>query len=183
MSREQKNVKKSPNKTKNKKLIKEKTPKTNSDKVLITVFFLLLILVVILGISVLNAKNKNIDKIKANVIIPVLGTKLNNSLSVDISNMKKTEEKEYIFKIANYRGNKINKENIEYQINLTKPKNVTLKLYKNDNNTNLLSNKETLEIGGIQLERNKKKVDLYRLVIKSNKKTTKDDKIEIIIKS
>lgn len=180
MSSQQKNTKKSAKKGQNNNKNKEKT---TSERVLLIVFFLLLILVVILGISVLNAKNKNIDKIKANVIIPVLGTKLNNSLSVDISDMKESEEKEYIFKIANYRGNKINKENIEYQINLTKPQNVTLELYKNNNNTNLLNDKETLEISGIQLEKNDKKIDLYRLIIKSNKKTNKDDKVEIIIRS
>lgn len=183
MSSEQKSAKISPKNNKEKQTTKEKTKKTTSDKVLITVFFLLLILVVILSISVLNAKNKNIDKVKANVIIPVLGTKLNNSLSVDISNMKESEEKEYIFKIANYRGNKINKEDIEYQINLTKPENVTLELYKNNDNSNILNNKDILEVGGIKLEKDNKKIDLYRLVIKSNKKTNKNDKIEIIIRS
>lgn len=166
----------------NKKSIKKRinNKKSNSEKVLLIVFCLLLILVIILSVVAINKKNTTKTTIKSNIIIPIIEKNSQNELSIDISNMKKKEEKEYIFKITNTQDKNINNEKIEYSIQFTKPSYVTLELYKNNSDKNLLSDQDNLILSNNQLAKNKEQNDIYRLIIKNDKNTTDSAKLVTI---
>lgn len=161
----------------------KKSQKTTSEKVLLITFLILLIVVLILGIKVFDLKNKNTNKIKANLVIPILEEKSMNEFSIDISKLKLGEVKEYIFKINNYKDKLVNSKELDYTIRVTKPASVDLKLYKDDNNTNLFSPEKTTEEFAVKLPKENKKSDLYRLIIKVNKKVSKNERVFIKIES
>lgn len=164
-----------------KKTNKEKTKKLNKQEwTLIATFIFLIVLVLALIIVVLNIKNITSSKTNG-ITIPVLEENSKNEISVDISNMNANEEKEYIFTITNYKDYDINKTQMDYDINITSPESVKIKLYKNNNEKDLLTNKATIENNKMQ---GKNKVeDEYKLVIESKKTTEKDAKITIEISS
>lgn len=159
----------------NKKNIKKRinnNQKSTSEKILFIIFSLLVILVIILGIFAINKKSTTKETVKSNIIIPIMEKNSKNELSIDISQMKKDQQKEYIFKVTNVQDKNINKENIEYSIKFTKPSSITLELYKNNSDKNLLSNQENLALSNNMLAKNKEQIDIYKLVIKTDKSTT-----------
>ena len=167
----------------NKKSIKKRVSsnkKSISEKIMFAIFCLLLILVIVLGIVAINKKNSTKATGRANITIPIIEENSQNELSIDISNMKKGEEKEYIFKITNTQDNNINKVTLKYSIKFTKPSSVTLSLYKNDTDKNLLLNQDNLVLSNNKLLRNKKQTDIYKLIIKNDKNTNEIAKLVTI---
>lgn len=167
---------------KNKKEKSKKSPKkvTNQEKALLIVFFLLCLLVIGLLIAVIRIKNQGTNK--ANVLIPVLKESMESEIGVDLSSLKASEEKEYVFKIANYKGSEVNKQEIKYDINITPSESATIELYKNNSKTNLLADNNYKLLDNV-LMKNKKTEDEYHLLIKMKSKPINNDKITIIISS
>ena len=165
---------------------KEKTKKKNKKKLnkqewtLIATFIFLIVLVVVLAIVALNMKNITSNQ-RNDITIPVLEENSKNEISVDVSNLKESEKKEYVFTITNYKDSDINKIRIDYDINITFPESVKVKLYKNDNKKDLLINRTTIKNN--RMEGKNKVEDEYKLVIESKNKTAKDAKIIIGISS
>ena len=131
-------------KKKNKNALRKIIPKTTSEIILTLVFVLLLISVITLLCVAVSKKNEFKQKQSADIVIPIIEKETNNTLNVDISELKGNSLKDYSFHITNYKGNNINKEKMSYSILLsTNDNDVTLKLYKNGTEDNLLKNQSS----------------------------------------
>lgn len=157
-------------------------PKTTSEIILTLVFVLLLISVITLLCVAVSKKNEFKQKQSADIVIPIIEKETNNTLNVDISELKGNSLKDYSFHITNYKGNNINKEKMSYSILLsTNDNDVTLKLYKNGTEDNLLKNQSSYELKDLKLINNKKQDDVYTLIIKANKNIEKKQSVSIQI--
>lgn len=169
-------------KKKNKNALRKIMPKTTSEIILTLVFVLLLISVITLLCVAVSKKNEFKQKQSADIVIPIIEKETNNTLNVDISELKGNSLKDYSFHITNYKGNNINKEKMSYSILLsTNDNDVTLKLYKNGTEDNLLKNQSSYELKGLKLINNKKQDDVYTLIIKANKNIEKKQNVSIQI--
>lgn len=169
-------------KKKNKNAIRKIIPKTTSEIILTLAFVLLLISVITLLCVAVSKKNEFKQKQSADIVIPIIEKETNNTLNVDISELKGNSLKDYSFHITNYKGNNINKEKMSYSILLsTNDNDVTLKLYKNGTEDNLLKNQSSYELKDLKLINNKKQDDVYTLIIKANKNIEKKQSVSIQI--
>lgn len=170
-----------------KKTVKKKTKviqeKTGNEKILLVSFVVLLILVIILAFVAVNKKKEYDKKQSADIIMPIIEKGVNNTFSVDISNLKEKGLRSYSFKITNYKDKKINTKQIEYKLSINTLENdVELKLYKNKDDKNLLANSNKYEIT-TKLPKDKKQEDVYTLIIKANKEIEKNQTIEVKVLS
>ncbi len=156
-------------------------PKTKSEKILVGIIIALLVIVLILGIVAICAKSSHDKKMKETKTVAILDNKTNGKLNVDISKMNDTALKDYKFEITNYKDGTINSNKTKYKITITKnSNNVSLALYRNDENKELLNDdKESMSIE-YQINSKKKKTDKYYLIIKANSNI--DNKKSISIK-
>lgn len=169
-------------KKKNNNALRKIIPKTTSEIILTLVFVLLLISVITLLCVAVSKKNEFKQKQSADIVIPIIEKETNNTLNVDISELKENSLKDYSFHITNYKGNNINKEKMSYSILLsTNDNDVTLKLYKNGTEDNLLKNQSSYELKDLKLINNKKQDDVYTLIIKANKNIEKKQSVSIQI--
>lgn len=169
-------------KKKNNNALRKIIPKTTSEIILTLVFVLLLISVITLLCVAVSKKNEFKQKQSADIVIPIIEKETNNNLNVDISELKGNSLKDYSFHITNYKGNNINKEKMSYSILLsTNDNDVTLKLYKNGTEDNLLKNQSSYELKDLKLINNKKQDDVYTLIIKANKNIEKKQNVSIQI--
>lgn len=169
-------------KKKNNNALRKIIPKTTSEIILTLVFVLLLISVITLLCVAVSKKNEFKQKQSADIVIPIIEKETNNTLNVDISELKGNSLKDYSFHITNYKGNNINKEKMSYSILLsTNDNDVTLKLYKNGTEDNLLKNQSSYELKDLKLINNKKQDDVYTLIIKANKNIEKKQSVSIQI--
>ena len=120
---------------------------TGNEKILLISFIALLVLVIILTIVAVNKKKEYDKKQSADIIMPIIEKSVNNTFNIDISNLKEKGLKSYSFKITNYKDKKTNSKQIEYKLSINTLENdVELKLYKNKDDKNLLTNSEKYEI-------------------------------------
>lgn len=163
------------------KTIKKKK-NTKSEKILWSLFIFLVINTVILSVILLN-KKESIKKAKSNdYTISILKENITRTLEFDISNMELRDLKEIKLKIINYKGKKRNSREITYSVFFLTNEDVDIKLYKSDDERNLLTYKEKI-ISGLTLKKDKKQEDLYYVIIKCNSKTDKKAKLTIRVSS
>lgn len=153
----------------------------NQEKVLAIAFVLLAILVIILLIVALKQKNERKARNESHITVPVLEENTTSNISINLKEFKEENTNEYVFIVSNYRQDKINKKELEYVINITNSDNIDIKLYKNDDTTNILD--EDLEVEDNILVKNKKQEDIYKLVITKNDKIKDSSVINIEIDS
>lgn len=150
-------------------------PRNKTEKIMCFIFLILLITVIILSVVAI----KTTWKVKKNDITNTISITDHNSnyvMNIDISNMKKSAIKKYKFKITNY-NEKILTEDLSYNISLNTADNpVTVKLYKNDKLLDL--DQLTME-----LKKDVKQEDIYKLVLEANERTKKDTSVIITIVS
>lgn len=172
-------------KTKNtKNRLNQFIPKTASEILLTAVFIILLIGVIVLGIKAVNLKKEQNSKNDVDLVIPVLETKTNHTFSVDLSEMKNQDIKEYKFMITNYKDNELAQKDINYKVELTNNnENVSIKLYKNKAENNLLedSNASIHNIENNKLVKDKKSADTYYLIIRMKDEIKEKENIKIKI--
>lgn len=169
--------------TKKTKVKKESNFKFNKldsvDILLLVIFVSMLILTLFLGFKVHNAKKNYKEYVRASIVVPVLAKDTNNNISVDIANMKKGEEKEYTFKVANYKDGNINPDEVVYGLQLVNTDSVDVKVYKNDDKNNILP--ATNIILDNKLKKDEEQIDVFTLKIKAKKKTADRELITIKI--
>ena len=153
----------------------------NQEKVLAIVFVALSILVIILLIIALKQKNARQVKDESHITIPVLEENTKSNISINLKEFKEEDTNEYVFIVSNYREDKINKNELEYDLKITNSDNIEIKLYKNENTTNLIE--KELEVEDNTLIKNKKQEDVYKLVITKNDKIKDTSVINIEIDS
>lgn len=190
-SRKSINKEKSTNKkiVKKRKINNKKVPKENNKntrntkkKVLTTenilkfIFGLLLFVVIVLGIVVVK-KSKEEKKIKnANIVIPIIEATQQSIVQINAENL----EDKYIIRVSNYKDNKINKDVLDYSVNIINNTSSDVIVTKNDNNKNLMIDKNNTIIQKEQLKSNVKEDVFYYISVK-NKNSIKN-KENIIVK-
>lgn len=143
---------------------RKKTKKKDKQTIILTIIFILLsILVIALVIDFIVVKNRVDSEKKININIPLLEEKAEASVSINISNMKKDETLDYVFRVRNYQE-KINKKSISYNIVLSTKSNVDYKLVENNKELKLVDG----EIKNLKLKANKKEDKIYTITIKAN---------------
>ena len=173
-----KNVVKKTEEVKNKSRKKISYDKlASAEKVLLGVFILLAILVCILGCLVITNKNKNRVIDKTNIVLPILEENTKDTLEIDAYGL--TKERYYIIKVTNYHDKKKLEEDILYNIDIENETKATIKLTKNDDNTNLIKNNNKTVITGLELKKGDKQEDYYYLSIVHDGGVVKDDTIKI----
>lgn len=154
---------------------------TKSNKKLIYILIVLVIIILALSIYAVGLKKESNSK-SSDITIPLLEEKTENTISIDLSTMRKYDKKEYIFKVTNYRKNKLSPKELQYKIEIQAPSSISLKLYKNDFTEDLLENNSYL-IDKNVLRKGKKIIDEYHLVIRINSDISPKDQINIKITS
>lgn len=170
-------------KKKLKKRKKNKTKMTTQEKILLVIFIILVIVVITLGIQVLNLEKSKKENREVNIIIPIIEKQSTSGFKLDASSMKKGESQEYLFKITNYKGNKVNESKMVYNISLTPSENTTIELYKDEDKVDLIENENSLEIEGINLPKNTKSETVYKLIISKNNNVKTTDMISVKVDS
>ena len=169
--------------TKKKSKKQEETTKKiiNKSNYLYIVFILLIALVIFLGIKVYQKKQTKKEE-TANIVVPLLKKGLSYDMSIDIGELKKKDD--YSIKISNFRQDDINKEEIEYKITIINDSKAHIKVTKDQDDTNLITDQESTRIEGVKLKSNEKDYAIYHFSIDGNKDKIKSkDKIKINIES
>lgn len=173
---EKKVVKKSASKnTKNKKIDYAKV--VSNEKFLLGVLILLAILVCVLGCLVIKQKNNTRVIDKTNVVLPMIEENATNTIQIDAFGL--TKERYYVIKVTNYRDKKINEEELKYSIDIENDTKATIKVTKNDDETNLIKNNKKTVVTGQELGKDKKQEDYYYVSIVHDGGVVKDDLIKI----
>ncbi len=150
-----------------------------SDIILMIVFGLLLALIVYLSLTIFQKKDDPSNE-HANLVIPVLEEKTNNSFSVDLSRLK---DKEYIIKVTNFKNNIINTSPLEYTIEISNPSKVKIKLYKNEGSEAIATSSNDLSVKNNKLLPDTQQEDVYKILILETKNISSKDMITIKISS
>ncbi len=170
-----------PKKKKNNKLRKF-IPTTPSEKILTIAFIVLLITVVVLFFVAMNKKHEVAKKHAADIVVPIVEKGTNNTINIDISNLKATALKDYSFRVTNYKDKTVNSSSAIYNIEFdTNDNDVTLKLYKNNKDENLFKDASTYELKDIKLSQKEEQEDTYTLIIKANKEIKDKQSIKVKI--
>ncbi len=152
-------------------------PNDTLELILALVFICMLIITIFLGYKAVNLNKENKNKVKSSIVIPVLGKDTNSEISVDVANMSPGEEKYYSFKVSNSKDNNINQEEVLYAIQLTAPEEISMELYKNNGEENVLPENNILIenklIADVEQE------DIFTIKIKANKKTNDRELITV----
>ncbi len=151
-----------------------------SDIILLLVFGGLIALVIWLVLMVAK-KEKDPTNIVADMVVPIIEKGSKNEFTV---NLDKIEDKKYIIRVVNYRNDIINKNEMDYDIEVINENNVEIEIYKNEIEDNLASiNNKDLFIEKNVLKAEEKQDDVYKIVVVSDKDLTKKDTLKIIITS
>lgn len=153
----------------------------NKNNYLYLIFIALSIIVIFLGIKVYQkSKVKKVEE--ANIVIPILKKEASYDMTIDLQELLKKGE--YSIKISNFRQDNINKEEIEYKITITNESNASIKVTKDQDDTNLIIDQTSTRIEGVSLKANKKDYAIYHFSVdKNGTKIKSGNKINISVKS
>jgi len=144
-----------------------------------TVFIFLLFLVIILAFFVYK-KNQEVEDIpEANLVIPIKDYDTEYSFAIELPSL--AVEKEYVFKITNFRNDEVNAEEVYYDVSITNPTESIISVTKDSNNKRVVSADETSVFENIKLEDSDLDQDYYYVTIENLKKLESDDRILITI--
>lgn len=172
-----------PSKTKKKVLEKgkaDKEQKITTERVLLAIFILLLILVVFLAIKVV-LKKKEVEKNKADLVVPILKVSSEEELSLNLSAL--VEDEEYILKIVNYKDEKVNEEEIPYTITIENNSDSEIEVTKDYSDHNFMIDQEAVIIEDQKLRGKVKQDVYYHIKITKEKNVKNSDEIGIKIAS
>ena len=150
----------------------------NKDNYLYYIFFILLIIVIILGINVYKASKDNKNK-QANIVVPIYEKNTSNELEIDMEELSNKDE--YSIKLANYRQDNINKEKIEYTMTIENKSKAYIKVTKDEDKSNLITDQESTRIEGVSLKANEKDSSIYHFSIIDKKMVKNGEKIKVTI--
>lgn len=145
---------------------------------LYSVFAILVVCVAVLG-GVVYVKGREYKKNSSNIVVPILEDGTRSALNIDLNQLKKTGE--YVVKITNYRGDKINSDSLDYSITVRNASNADIKVTKDEDTNNLIVDKEATIIEGVGFGTSKKEEDVYRFTVSDDSKIEKDALISLEI--
>lgn len=154
---------------------KETKKEKENNKLLVIIFVIMTIILITLSIITIILYNKKKEK-ESQLTIPLISKNINTVMSLDISNIKANDKKEYYFNISNHGNRQTTKKEISYTITVYNEYNLNIQLYKNGKKIELKNNKNILN-------KEEKQTDKYRLVVLGNKSISKDSKLKVQINS
>lgn len=150
----------------------------NSTKFLSVIFFLLLILVIVL-VVLCSIKSKEEDiKGFANMTFSLVEGETPIKFNVNAYTLAGTDE--YIFKVTNFKGNKVSDEEIKYTVTIENNTNSVISVTVNDMNEDLMVNQKSTELKDT-LKKGKKEAVYYHVKTVSAGDLGKKDLINIKI--
>ncbi len=150
------------------------------DVLLLVVFGALIALVVTLMLTAKKEKD-NPSNVFADLIVPIVEENSKNEFLVDLSAI---DNKEYTIKVTNYHGDDdINKKELNYDLEIINEEDVPIALYKNEIKDNLISSNNEVLVEKNNLKSKEKQEDVYRIVVKTDKKLSDKDTIKVLITS
>ena len=136
----------------------------NSTQFLQCLFIALLVLVIVLSVFAYN-KNKqetsSNSNLKANIVLPILD--VNDELGFSINAIELSEAEEYVFKLTNYKDNKIIDRNIPYKIIVENGTDSVIELKEAGKDEDLMQNKVSLELDNLVMPAKEKKDVYYKV--------------------
>ncbi len=151
-----------------------------STKFLTGVFVLLIIVVFILVILCVVRNNDSEINGFANMSFSL--TDNNNPIEFGINAATLSETDEYIFKVTNYKGNKINKKKTNYKVTIENKTNCIISVTINDLDDNVMTNQEGTELVDT-LKANEKEAVYYHVKVKSSGELNSKDLIGVKIEA
>lgn len=178
-------------KTTSKKIVGNTTNKINTDKTKIMEFIssykflysalvILLVIVLILGV-VTYKKVSEFNKTTGDMVFPLIEEGAHTAFSLDLFELSK--EKDYTIKVSNYRGDNINKNDVNYTIKISNSSDTKVIITKDEDKNNLITDQKECTIEGDKMDKNTKKYTIYHISIDSDSSIKKGDKINIEINS
>lgn len=162
---------------------KEKTKADTSNKVLLSVFLILCVVVFVLATIMIteNASSKNNKyDIKAPITEEELADEINIKINMD--DVEKNQSKEYRIQLTNYVDNTINDKIMKYKIELStssKKDKVDMELYSSKDNFELLEGKK--KVDGLSIRKDKKDKITYTLKLTQRKEPTDKQYVNVKI--
>ena len=146
---------------------------------LYTAFAILFVIVIMLALMVFTHKED--DKgVRSNIVFSIVEKETQSYLDMDLETLV---GKEYILKVTNYRGNRLNTEGAHYTISVTNNTNVEIEVLKNNQGENLITDMNYSVIEGEELSKTEKEEVIYYFRVKNAGKIKAGDKIRIEVAS
>ena len=145
---------------------------------LYTAFSVLLIGVAILA-GMVYVKGQEVKKNRSNIVIPILEDGNRSTLNIDLAELRDVGE--YVIKVTNYRGDKINTESFDYSITVRNESSADIKVTKDDSEDNLMVDSEATIIEGVGFGTEEKEEDVYRFTVSDKTKIKKGAVINLEI--
>lgn len=162
--------------------MKKKNQKKNilqSTKTLTILFIGLLALVIFLLVLCIIKNNEANNNQYANMVIPVY--ELNTDYDFSINAKILSEVDEYVFKVTNYKENKINKEKIPYKVEIKNETDSIITITKDSSKKNLMKDQKSTILDEITLGTKEKENIYYHIKVTKKGSLKKDDLIYIKI--
>ena len=171
---------------KNEKIKKEEKKKTIKDffssLLFLRLLFCFLILFIIgLGVLIYRKEKTEEKEIKPHITVPVYQAESDFEFGIDASLLAKEKNKEYIIKVTNYKDDKVNTEEISYQVLIENPADCVISVKKNGEKENLMKEQKSTLIEGEVLPSNEEKDIYYHIFIDSVGKLKSDDLLHVKI--
>ena len=180
-SEEKNNTKETSSKRKNSSDKKKNNDKDMSLLIMKIVFFALIVLICVLLVAVINKKKEQSKELVAKMTFPVIEEESKMPFSIDLTEVKENDE--YIFKVTNYRNDKVIDKDINYTITVINNTDSKIKLYRGKSNVDLMKDQKNTEITDLKVYKNEKEDVYFRVVFDDLKNVKEKDMIDIIIES
>lgn len=184
--------KKATKEVKEKKVVEEKSAVPNPEpfgvrfksfvssyKFLYVTFGILLIIVLILGALVFVKGGEDMPG-KSNIVFSILEKNTNNYIDLDLEGLK---NKDYLLKVTNFRGNKINKDGARYSLTIINDTGVEIEILKNNTGDNLMNDANRTVIEGEDFGIKEKEEVIYYIKVKNPEAVKDGDKIRVEVES
>ena len=170
-----------------KKIAKDKKKETAKDKrtyrIMVGVFIGLLLAVIVLAGLVIRQHEIHKNDINPDISIPIMKEGAKEILNIDLYELAKTK-KQYVLKVANYRGNEISEMDVTPVIAIVNPTSAKIVVSTTkDNKNNLMINQNTTIIEPETLTGGERLELYYFISVESGKSLKKGDLLGIQITS
>ena len=144
-----------------------------------TIFVLLILLIIVLGVMIYQKNEKEKHSAFANMKVSVV--KKDDEFSFGISALTLAQTDQYIFKIMNYKKNSINQEEIPYKVIVDNATDSVIKVTKNDSDEDLMKEQSYTVIEEGVLSKDEQEDIYYHVTITSSGKLSSKDVIYVKI--
>ena len=146
---------------------------------LYTAFAALFIIVIMLALMVFTHKDDE-QGVRSNIVFSIVDKETQSYLDMDLETLV---GKEYMLKVTNYRGNRLNTSGAHYTISITNNTNVEIEVLKNNEGENLITDMNYTVIEGEEFSKTEKEEVIYYFRVKNADKIKAGDKIRIEVAS